>query len=67
MPGSSVNGISLGKNTEMSWHFLFQEIFPTQGSNLCLLQVSCIGRQILYCSATGEYIYVFTFLNVFDF
>ena len=26
-----------GKNTGESWHFLLQGIFPTQGSNLCLL------------------------------
>ena len=26
-----------GKNTGMSCHFLLQRIFPTQGSNLCLL------------------------------
>ena len=28
---------SPGKNTGMGCHFLLQEIFPTQGSNLCLL------------------------------
>ena len=28
---------SLGKNTEVGCHFLLQGIFPTQGSNLCLL------------------------------
>ena len=28
---------SPGKNTEMGCHVLLQEIFPTQGSNLCLL------------------------------
>ena len=26
-----------GKNTGVSWHFLPQGIFPTQGSNPCLL------------------------------
>ena len=31
-----------GKNTGVSSHFLLQGIFPTQGSNLCLLH----GRQI---------------------
>ena len=29
-------------------HFLLQGIFPSQGSNLRLICVSCIGRQILY-------------------
>ena len=35
------------KNTGVGCHFLFQWIFPTQGSNLHLF-ISCIGRQILY-------------------
>ena len=38
---------SPGNKTEMGCHFLFQRIFPTQGSNphlLCLL----FGRQVLY-------------------
>ena len=34
----------LGKNTEVVCCFLFQGIFPTQGSNLHLL----LSRQILY-------------------
>ena len=33
-----------GKNTGVGCHFLLQEIFPTQGLNLCLLHC----RQILY-------------------
>ena len=41
---------SPGKNTGMVCHFLLQEIFPTQGSNLSLL----LGRQILYLWATCE-------------
>ena len=32
-PGSSVHGISPGKNTGMGCHFLLQRIFPNQGSN----------------------------------
>ena len=36
-PGSSVDGDSLGKNTEVGCHLLLQGIFPTQGSNLGLL------------------------------
>ena len=39
-PGSSVFGISPGKNTGVGCHFFFQGIFSTQGSNLSLaLQV----------------------------
>ena len=34
----------------MGCHFLFQGIFPTQGSNLC----PCIGRWILHRRATRE-------------
>ena len=36
---------SLGKNTGLGYHFLFQGIFPTQGSIPGLLHC----RQILYC------------------
>ena len=43
-PGSSVHGIFPGKNTGVGCHFPLQGIFPTQGSNLCLL----FGRRILY-------------------
>ena len=37
LPGSSIHGISPGKNTGVSCHFVLQGIFPTQGLNLCLL------------------------------
>ena len=43
-PGSSVQGDSPGKNTEVGCHTLLQGIFPTQGSNPGLLHC----RQILY-------------------
>ena len=36
-PGSSVHGDSPGKNTGVGCHALLQGIFPTQGSNPCLL------------------------------
>ena len=38
-PGSSDHGDSPGKNTEVDCHSLRQGIFPTQGSNLCLLRL----------------------------
>ena len=44
LPGSSVFGISHGKNTRVGCPSLFQEIFLTQGSNTDLLHCS----QILY-------------------
>ena len=37
LPGSSVQVDSLGKNTGVGCCALLQGIFPTQGSNLCLL------------------------------
>ena len=43
-PGSSVPGNSAGKNTGAICYFLFQGIFPIQGSTL----VSCTGMQVLY-------------------
>ena len=43
--GSSIHGIARGKNTGVSYHFLLQGIFLTQGSNSGLL--NC--RRILYC------------------
>ena len=36
-PGSLRQWDSPGKNTAVGCHFLLQGIFPTQGSNLCLL------------------------------
>ena len=42
--GSSVHGDSPGKNTAVGYHALFQEIFPTEGSNPGLPHC----RQILY-------------------
>ena len=36
-PGSSVHGDSPGKNTGVGCHSFLQGIFPTGGSNLCLL------------------------------
>ena len=44
LPGSSVHGNSPGKNTGVGFHSLLQGIFPTQGSNSCLLHC----RRILY-------------------
>ena len=40
LPGSSIHGDSLGKNTGVACHALLQGIFPTQGLKprlLCLL------------------------------
>ena len=37
LPGSSNHGDSPGKNTGVGCHALLQGIFPTQGSNPCLL------------------------------
>ena len=50
LPGSSVHGISSGKNTGVGCHFFLQGIFQTQRLNPHLL----LGRQILYHWATWE-------------
>ena len=42
---------SPGKNTGVACHFLFQGIFPTQGSNPGLLHC----RQILYCLSSVQF------------
>ena len=42
-----------GKNTGVGWHSPFQWIFPTQGSNPCLLRLQHC-RQILYRGATWK-------------
>ena len=39
LTGSSVHGDSPGKNPGVGCHFLPQGIFPTQGSNPCLLRL----------------------------
>ena len=39
LPGFSVCGDSPGKNTGVDCHTLLQGIFPTQGSNPCLLHL----------------------------
>ena len=43
-----------GKNTEVGSHLLLQGIFPPQGLNLCLLNISWISRPLLYHWATRE-------------
>ena len=42
----------LGKHTGMGCHFLLQGIFPTQGSNLCLLLLN--GRRTLLLAPPGK-------------
>ena len=53
IPGKFLPGIfQASKNTRVGYHFLFQGIFLTQGSNPYLLHLP--GRQILYHCATWE-------------
>ena len=46
--------LSMGFSRQEYWrglpccHFLLQEIFPSEGSDLHLFCISCIGRQIFY-------------------
>ena len=51
--GSSVREISQASTGE-GCHFLLQGVFPTQGLNSSLLQVSSTGRGSLHCWATRE-------------
>ena len=53
-PGSSVHGICPGKNTGVGCHFFQQGIFPTQGSNSCLLCVPCIAGGPLTAEPPGK-------------
>jgi len=41
-PGSSIHGDFPGKNTGVGCHFLFREIFLTQGSSPCLMSFGSI-------------------------
>ena len=53
LPGSTVHGDSLGKNTGVGCHALFQGIFPTQGWNLSLY-VSALASRFITTSDTWE-------------
>ena len=44
LPGSSVHGIFQARILEYNCHFLLQDIFPTQGSNPCLLSLAFADR-----------------------
>ena len=46
-PGSSVQWDFPGKDTGVGCYFLFQGIFPTQGSNLCLVSPVLAGGSLL--------------------
>ena len=49
--GAHQAALSLGfsrKEHGLGCHLFLQGIFPTQGANLHLLQVSCNGRKVLY-------------------
>ena len=52
-----------GKKTRVGCHFLFQGIFPTQGSNP-RLHISCIRKWILYHWATWEVLNSFYFSKI---
>ena len=52
-PDSSVHADSPGENTAVGCHVLLQGIFPTQGSNPCLISPALAGR-FFTTSATCE-------------
>ena len=45
---------SPGKNTGVDSHALLQGIFPTQGSNLCLLRLPTLAGQFFTTSTIWE-------------
>ena len=45
---------SPGKNTGAGCYFLFHGIFLTQGLNMYVFCISCIGRRVLYHCTTWE-------------
>ena len=47
-PGSSVCRILQARILEWVAMPSSRGSFPTQGSNLCLLNISCIGRQVFF-------------------
>ena len=59
LPESPVHGIFPGKNTGVGCHFLFQEIFPTQGLNPGLLHCryslpsELPGKPLILCMIGG--------------
>ena len=58
-PDSSVHGILQARILEC--HFLFQGIFLTQGSNLCLMSTTLAGRFLFFLplgKSTQTYSYV---------
>ena len=52
-PGSSIHGMSPGKNTGMGCLFLLQGIFRTQGSNT-QTHISCTTGRFFHCWGTRE-------------
>ena len=54
LPGSSVHGIFLGKNTRVGWHFLPQAIFPIQEWNLGLLHCMKILYQLSHLGSPTQ-------------
>ena len=53
-PGSSVHGSFPEKNTGMGCHTFLQGIFPTQGSNLCLLRLLALAGGVLTTEPPGK-------------
>ena len=54
-PGSSIHGDSPGKNTGVGCHALLQRIFPTKGSNPCLLHLLHWQVDSLLLAPPGKY------------
>ena len=55
LQGSSVHGVFQAKNTGVGCHARLQGIFPTQGSNLCLMSPMLAGGFFI-TSTTGKHL-----------
>ena len=59
LPGFSVHGIFSDKNTGVVCYFLFQEIFPTQGSTLHLPVSPALAGRFFTTDPSGKPHYIF--------
>ena len=65
LPGLSVHGYSPGKNTGVDQYTLLQGIFPTQGSNACLLCLLHWQVCSLPLVPPGMTIYIYIYIYIY--
>ena len=64
-PGSAVRGISPGKNTGVSWHFLLQGIFLPQELNLCFLPWQADSLPLSHLGSLYIYICIYIYIYMY--